>query len=502
MTDQRPPRCEYDRTTGQRLTRTHHLDDCRGIGCTGCLPCTAEHCVLCQARHVNDAHPLVCPRCVGGIREDLDAILVDTRKLRAQAIAGSSAAGRLLAAAPIPGADAMVMLGPSGDRHLAAARYDLAAKGLTFHGPRDLWAHYTDDHRPKDLEPPLSLLASWEDTWRSHLQAPSRKPADVADAVAYFDRHLTLMAQLHDGPDIVAFARDVAGLRARLEEVLHDEHTLNGAGKSGGDAERGIECFECGVRLVRRIQDPKRCSCGPRPVRRHAQHGPCTCPAQLRLEVDEKGNVVPVQARTVDPDDGHIHPRRDLSCIACHLEAEWEARHAKHRQGGVDDPAPGLSWECPGCRKKYTAGEYATAVRRDLSTAHEDEDGRQIGWTTVPIAAEAAAEQTGRPITAATLRTWAARAVERETNCEHPTKARRWLEVVESYPELGDPWSAETAAAARPCSACTDAGIGTVCQWEPGRRFGVQLVFWPDVADRISEVRKGGRPSARRKVAS
>lgn len=482
MTDTRPPRCHYDRATRDRMTN-QHLDTCPDpTSCDGCEPCTHDHCVLCRARHTTQAHPNVCPTCISGIREDLDVTLARIGDLHDQAIHGARD-GRLQAAAPIPGGDALVLLGPAGNRETAAHRWDSAKAGRL--KKSRLFAHYSDDHRGRDLEPPLSLLAAWEDVWRTYLRNPAKKLATQASAVKFLGDNLTLMAQVQDGPDITVFARDIASLRARLEQVLHDEQ----------QPERGVECFECGVRLLRRIRSGKRCACGPRPVLRHAVHGRCTCPAELRLEQDAKGNIVPTQVRDHAPVDGHVHPRSDLSCIACHSEAEWDNRHTKHRQGGVDDPAPGFSWECPGCRKEYTPGEYARAVRLDLAETHEDEDGRQIGWTTLPIAAEAAAEQSGRPITANTLRTWATRALERRTTCEHSTSARMWLKTVESYPELGPPSRGEVSAALLPCSRCVDPGIATACQWEPGRRFGVQLVFWPDVADRISEQRKSGRPS-------
>jgi hypothetical protein len=45
------------------------------------------------------------------------------------------------------------------------------------------------------------------------------------------------------------------------------------------------------------------------------------------------------------------------------------------RQGGLDDPRAGRSWECPGCRKEYDVGEYATAVRRDLLENGDQGDG-------------------------------------------------------------------------------------------------------------------------------
>src|SRR5690606_21189388 len=60
-------------------------------------------------------------------------------------------------------------------------------------------------------------------------------------------------------------------------------------------------------------------------------------------------------------------------------------------QGGIEDPRAGLSWECPGCRREYGPGEYATAVRRDLLENGADGDG----WTHITMAAEAASTLTG-----------------------------------------------------------------------------------------------------------
>lgn len=112
-------------------------------------------------------------------------------------------------------------------------------------------------------------------------------------------------------------------------------------------------------------------------------------------------------------------------------------------QGGLDDPRAGLSWECPGCRKQYDPGEYANAVRRDL--IDQQMDG--AGWCLLTVAADAAAEIARRPVTAATIRTWIAR---------------------------GD-------------------DIGTACVWREGQRFGMQIVYWPDVLERATETRRAGR---------
>ena len=112
-------------------------------------------------------------------------------------------------------------------------------------------------------------------------------------------------------------------------------------------------------------------------------------------------------------------------------------------QGGIDDPSAGMSWECPGCRKEYDPGEYANAVRRSLI---DDTDG--TGWCTLQVAAEAAKDISGRPITATTIRTWIAR---------------------------GD-------------------DIAVCCEWMRGRLLGAQLVYWPDVLERATAPRRSTGP--------
>jgi hypothetical protein len=121
-------------------------------------------------------------------------------------------------------------------------------------------------------------------------------------------------------------------------------------------------------------------------------------------------------------------------------------------QGGLDDPRAGLSWECPGCRKEYDAGEYATAVRRDLLDKQIDGDG----WTHISVAAEAASTLTDGLVLAGTVRKWMDRG--KVTSC---------------------------------------------CLWTPGRAWGVRLVFWPDVAEQaVLSARRSVLASAvrRRKI--
>lgn len=364
----RPPRCHFDRTLGERVTREHRDDCTNPTGHGGCVPCTAPHCVLCRRRHLDNAHPLTCPECIAAVRSDLDDILWLCRHLRWQA-ARAGHDGRLAAAAPIPGHDAMVLIARAG-----VERDDL------------VWSKTLDeDHRAGDVVPPLLPLLGWSVQWRGYFGHGPPARRSIAAITRYLGDRLTRMAQAGDGPDWSTFATDVAALRRQLESVLHDER----------EPERGVSCFECGDRLVRKYAKPR----------------PCRHVGQARRAGVTVAHWVYLLSTYPELQDDHSQCRD---------------------QGGIADPSVGQSWECTGCRKHYTPGEYANAVRADLLEGGPDGDG----WTHVTMAAEAASTQTGLVIPANTV--------------------RRWM----------------------------DRGkVAACCRWSRGVTWGQRLVFWPDVAD-------------------
>jgi hypothetical protein len=407
----KPKHCHHDRTLKARVTNDHR-DDCpthTGGPCPaqgrGCAPCTAPHCVICGREHVTNDQPFTCAECIGRIRADLSDIRRAYLDLAREAVAGGGD-GSLVAAAPIPGGNAAVLIGPT-------VRLDLirVARGLT----PDILAK---DHRPTDPIPPLAVLAQWEDmyrAWLTHTRGVGR--ATIGRAITYLDGQLDYLANHVDkaGPDFVAFTRQLRDLRAQLERALHDER----------EPEYGVECFECGDRLVRRFRDRHRC--------RHwtdARRWLATLRTYPELTIYQTEFTA---AR--------------LPCSSCN-------------QGGLDDPRAGLSWECPGCRKEYTPGEYHTAVRRDLLDNAD-------AWTTIVASVGAAATLTGWLLGDKTVRSWVGRGwvkskfdvrsdglpgmrlvfwpdVKREAmrlaagrhHCKHQTPARDWLKVLACYPEI------------------------------------------------------------------
>lgn len=470
MTEHRPDPCHYDRSIGARVTKRHR-DNCVTNTCAGCAPCTAPHCTVCGRDHLDNTHPQTCPKCVGKVGQDLDDLVQAYAGLAREALAGGGM-GHLVAAAPIPGGEAQVLMGPYVKLPLLRTY-----RGYTTE-------HLTKDHRPSDPMPPLAVLGQWEDIYRDWLGHQPAGKATIGRSVKYLRGLLPVIAQRADGPDFIEFTRQLRRLRADCERALHDER----------EPEEGVECFECGDKLVRRFRRARRCQCGPRPIVQHADHGRCTCLTGVRLEPqpDYKPPLV-VRLLDRDPYDGHIHNRDDLACIACHRQAEWENEHAGHDQGGIDDPTAGMSWECPSCRKDYDPGEYQNAVRTDLANANG-------GWCTVPIAAEAATVVAGRSITDVTVRGWIGKGwvgshfaetrmglpgarlvrwadVRREAEragagmnqCVHLTPAREWLKTLASYPEL-EVYEDEMEDGREMCDRCSSRVAGTL---RLARRSGV-----------------------------
>lgn len=422
----RPPACHYDRTLEARVTRDHRDDCTTPDQHRGCAPCTAPHCLVCSRIHLTNDQPATCPTCVGLIRDDLTAITQAYADLAQEATEAASN-GRLAAAAPIPGGTATILRAPG-----------IPTQDV-------IWARTLDDDhpidkhgRPVDPLPPLAVLAWWEDTYRTHLHLTTRTHATVPAAVGFFHSHLTAIAQDLTGPDWVAFTKEVRALRSMLEHALHDEQT----------PEYGVECFECGDELVRRYRDPARCT-HKTPARRELARW-------LRLGYPE---AVP---RTL------VREAR-RPCGRCD-------------QGGIKDPSVGLSWECPGCRRDYTAGEYATAIRRDLLEGGPDRDG----WTHISMAAEAATLMTKLQFTPQRVRQWADRGLVGSRLSENGLTLVLWSDVrdqVEAAVDRHHRAVAERAREAGQEAALRDA----VASGRDVDEAGVELGIHPRRVEKFTE---------------
>lgn len=244
--------------------------------------CGYRHCGVC-GQHLDAGEIATCWHCVGVVRRDLLAI-VDLVALLPEHAVSAATHGRLEAAGPIPGGDALVML----------AR---GSEGLLDDGTTN----------PGDTEPPAFVLAFWEEVWRLALGLDSKLPSwqrlperTIVQAYAFLNDHLDWAARNFYG--FQQFARDTAVSRRQLEALLH----------AGEAPLQGVSCFECGATLQRDYRPPRACSCPPRPILRldaqiweqiHAQH-------------DQGGLTNP------DPDHGWHCPR-------CQREySPGEYRHA------------------------------------------------------------------------------------------------------------------------------------------------------------------------------
>lgn len=235
-----------------RYVRHRHTDECADPEqCSGCQPCTEDHCTRCGREH--SAH--VCPSCLADVRADLTEI----RRL----------CGDLLTEAARRGVDseAMNLLGPVPHpeaRGHAEASY---RAGRLPEGWLETGAHGDDcpllrneactGCKSANLHP-LTVAWWWNECYREalgHPDTPALRPPisagrtydpgfGIRGLLRYLDTHLDRCATTDDVP-FADFARDLQHCRAHLERVLHD----------GEQVELGAPCMKCGTRVQRSTAD-------------------------------------------------------------------------------------------------------------------------------------------------------------------------------------------------------------------------------------------------------
>lgn len=196
--------------------------------------CGYRHCAVC-VQHLDAGEFTTCWACVGKARRDLLAIMELVALLPEHALNGATN-GHLVASDPIPGGDAVVMLGRGSE-------------GLS------------DDAttNPGDPEPPAWVLGWWEEVWRENLGLDSKLPVwrrrpeqTLATAGVFLGEHLDWAANYHRG--FRRFAHDLGATRHQLEALL----------RAGDAPMEGVSCFECGATLERVYRAPRGCSCPPK----------------------------------------------------------------------------------------------------------------------------------------------------------------------------------------------------------------------------------------------
>lgn len=226
--------CRY--VEGYGYYRPSHMPGCRAHECGGCEECLTDHngnpVKHCTARrscsgHLDPAHPLTCPRCVGRTRGDL-AVIVQLSTL-------------MLDEAVEQGIDseAAYLAGPACDPEAWSWR-KVATKRAGLPVLED-----DDPHHP------YSVLGRWDFMLREDYDQPTGEKVTVTRSAAYLDGLLTRIAQ-DDEQDWPLFASEIADCRGHLETVLHDSRA----------PEKGRPCPVCSTE-----DEP-----GPSLVKRYADH--------------------------------------------------------------------------------------------------------------------------------------------------------------------------------------------------------------------------------------
>jgi hypothetical protein len=329
---------------------------------------------VCGREHTTNDQPVTCPTCEGKIRDDLETIPHANTALAIEALDGGSG-GRLVAAAPIPGGTAQVLIGPS-------VRLDLLRTGSLI-GVKTL----AEDHHRKDPIPPLAVLAQWDSIWRRYLdhRGPVGGRPTVSGCCAYLTTQLGYMAQ-QSGPGSPTSGSSPTRCAASAP-ASSTRCTTSGNPSAAWSASSAATSWSAGSATTAAAGTTPRhaTSCGPGSLAARVPRTSCEC---SHLPRGRRTTARRAQGRG----PAGVAPRRCAPpCERCAASP-----------GGIDNPDPGQSWECPGCRKEYSVGEYANAVRRDLLENGVDGDG----WTHIGMAAEAATTMTGYMIPAGTVRKW------------------------------------------------------------------------------------------------
>lgn len=188
----------------------------------------------------------------------------------------------------MPGGDAMVAL--AGVANLEAWQHRVDT---------ELRTAYDYGHAPPEIddddewEPPLQTLCFWSEAWRAEHGAEYGQRPTIASEANYI-RYLLPWAWDNE-PHWDDFADDVRKAKRRMEDVLYD----------GKRHQRGVQCFDCQVDLVRPSRD---------------RRDPKFCP-------------------------GH-----DGVCM-------WPHKFCPHDRGGLAD-----EWFCPTCERRYDTEAYKRAV--------------------------------------------------------------------------------------------------------------------------------------------
>lgn len=229
---------EHGQETARFMLRHSHETGCIDRTCPGCVPCTrdedgfpVEHCRSCRghrAEHLRTGEHM-CPRCVGRIRGELQAVLsaMALMPLEAQHDSHGVESEEFALAGPV------AHLTTWQQTSIAAMRAGVPAA-----------------HLDRDERDPYFVLATWEREIRRTLGHDDYVDCSttLAGTVGYLDSQLTTLARGKDtAAQLVQLRSQAADVRSHLEAVLHDSR----------GPERGAPCPICSEALGANDADPE-----------------------------------------------------------------------------------------------------------------------------------------------------------------------------------------------------------------------------------------------------
>ena len=200
--------------------RGRHIGGCDASECSGCQPCTENHCGECRKGNHLGHGENTCADCIARARADLGALLDLYAALPPETIARGVTSEAANLHGPVADAEAL------SHRRISTLAGRISAPLLE-----------EDEHHP------LAVLARWVFMLGEDYGEATDLTLTMSRAVDYIDRRLHRIA--HDsGQDFGQFATELRTCRAHLEAVLHDQ--------AMGDR-ANVGCFDCGGSLERRL---------------------------------------------------------------------------------------------------------------------------------------------------------------------------------------------------------------------------------------------------------
>lgn len=201
-----------------------HVPFCKDRACEGCQPCTHDengspirHCEAKKScgRHLDHAHPHTCPKCIGHVRADLQAI----RRMSLVLIPLAAEHGYDRGRSGGVNHQATALAGPAADPLAWTSHRQAQIRAVQGHGTEStlLTTKLLD---PEDRNHPKAVLGRWEAMIREHFKQRPARLITADTAAEYLAANLTRLAQ-DPAEDWALFASELRICRAHLEDILN-----------------------------------------------------------------------------------------------------------------------------------------------------------------------------------------------------------------------------------------------------------------------------------------